>query len=73
VCGAEQDRLTAPQYDVVKALIEAGERGLSKDELDRNSKHGDARNILKRLAKSNSIWKDVIHFAGKTGGRYRIG
>jgi hypothetical protein len=72
VGGAEKRPLTLPQYDVVKALLEAGERGLSKDELDRKSKHGDARKILKRLADSDADWKAVISFPGKRGGGYRI-
>jgi hypothetical protein len=72
VDGIEKSALTLPQYDVVKALLEAGKRGLSKDELDRKSKHGDARKILKRLAESDPDWKAVIYFPGKTGGGYRI-
>jgi hypothetical protein len=68
-----KDPLTVPQYDVVKALLDAGEAGLTKDELDRKSKHGDARKILKRLADSHPDWEAVIHFPGTTGKRYRIG
>jgi hypothetical protein len=73
VRGVEKDRLTLPQYYVVRALLEAGERGLSKDELDHKSKHGDARKILKRLADSDPDWKAVISFPGRSGGGYRIG
>jgi hypothetical protein len=73
VCGKEKTPLTLPQYDVVKALLEAGERGLSKDELDRKSKRGDARKILKRLAESDADWEAVIHFPGAPGRGYRIG
>jgi hypothetical protein len=73
VNSVEKRPLTLAQYDVVKALLEAGERGLSKDELDRKSKHGDARRILKRLAESDSDWKAVISFPGLPGGGYRIG
>jgi hypothetical protein len=72
VGGVEKGRLTLPQYDVVKALLDAGERGLSKDDLDRKSKHGDARKILKRLAESDPDWKAVISFPDKPGGGYRI-
>jgi hypothetical protein len=73
VCGEEKDRLTLAQYEVVQALLAAGERGLSKDELDRKSKRGDARKVLKRLAESDPDWKAVIHFPGKPGRGYRIG
>jgi hypothetical protein len=73
VCGHTKGPLTRAQYDVVQALLEAGERGLSKDELDRKSKHGDARKILKRLAASDTDWKAVIHFPGKPGRGYGIG
>jgi hypothetical protein len=71
--GREKDRLTVPQYDGVKALLDAGELGLSKDQLDRESGHGDARKILKRLADSDHDWKVVIHFPRKPFGRYRVG
>ncbi len=69
----EKRPLTLAQYDVVKALLDAGERGLGKDELDRKSGHGDARKVLKRLAESDSDWEAVIHFPGRSGGGYRIG
>jgi hypothetical protein len=72
ICGKEKAPLTLAQYDVVKALLSAGERGLSKDELDHKSKHGDARKILKRLADSDPDWKAVIRFPGIAGRRYRI-
>jgi hypothetical protein len=72
VGGVEKSPLTRAQHDVVKTLLDAGERGLSKDELECESKHGDARKILKRLAESDPGWKAVIHFAGRTGGGYRI-
>jgi hypothetical protein len=73
VGGVQKRPLTLPQYEVVKAVLQAGERGLSKDELNRNSKHEDARKILKRLADSDADWEAIIHFAGRAGGRYRIG
>ena len=68
----EKRPLTRPQYDVVKALLEAGEPGLSKDELDRKSKRGDARKILRRLADSDPDWEAVIRLPGRPGVRYRI-
>jgi hypothetical protein len=64
--------LTTPQYDVVKALLDGGDAGLSKDELVSKSGHEDARGILKRLADSDPDWNEVIHFAGQPGGRYHI-
>jgi hypothetical protein len=70
--GLEKPPLTLPQYDVIKALLDAGERGLSKDEMDYRSKHGDARKILKRLANSDADWEAVIQFPGKACGGYRI-
>jgi hypothetical protein len=65
--------LTTPQYNVVSALLQAGERGLNKDELVRKSGHADARAILGRVADLDSDWMAVVQFAGKTAGRYRIG
>jgi hypothetical protein len=72
VLGKTKRKLTNQQYNVVKALLEAGDLGLTKDELVSKSGHEDARGILKRLADSDPDWKGVIHFAGRTGGRYRI-
>jgi len=70
--GKEKPSLTTAQYDVVKALHEAGPKGLSKDELDKKSLHEDARKILKRLAEADNDWERVISFPGKAGMRYRI-
>jgi len=72
VLGKTKRKLTTPQYNVVRALLDAGDAGLTKDELVSKSLHEDARGILKRLADSDPDWKKVIHFAGRTGGRYRI-
>ena len=54
------------------ALIDAGENGLTKDTLDSESKHGDARKIMKRLADGDRDWKSVLLFPVKTGRGYRI-
>lgn len=70
VLGQPKERLTAAQYQVVKALLDAGENGLSKAELEHIC--GDAVNVLKRLSKSDPDWNSVIRLAGKKGYRYRI-
>ena len=70
--GTEKKKLTNAQYDVVLALLQTGDIGLTKDDLNRNSKRGDALGVLRRLAKGDSDWKSVISFPGKTGGGYRI-
>jgi hypothetical protein len=72
VKGIEKPPLTDAQYDVMSALLEAGSRGLNKDELAKKSDHGDAVRILGRIAKIDDGWKEVIGLAGKPGGRYRI-
>lgn len=72
VRGKKKRILTPGQHDVVTALLEAGQDGLNKDELQDNSGHSDARGILDRLRKSDPDWNAVIHMAGRTGGRYRI-
>jgi hypothetical protein len=72
VSGRLKQTLTPPQFDAVKALLDAGEPGLTKDQLDKKSGHGDARKILKRLADSDPDWKAVLPFPGTTGMRYRI-
>jgi hypothetical protein len=72
VLGKTKRKLTMAQYNVVKALLDAGESGLTKDELVSHSRHTDARMILTRLADKDEDWKQVIHLAGQTGGGYRI-
>ncbi len=72
VNGRKKVRLTLPQFHVLTALMEAGEIGLSQDELKRDSGHGDPVNTLKRLAKADGDWHSVIRLAGRPGGRYRL-
>jgi len=72
VNGVIKPRLTFPRFHVIKALLEAGKNGLSKDELADRSGHGDAHRILKRLAGSDLDWRSVIQLAGEPGGRYRL-
>jgi len=72
VNGKKKTTLTKARYDGIKALVEAGEDGLTKDELVKRSKHGDAVNSLKNLAKKDRDWKRVLQFAGGTGKRHRI-
>ena len=52
VDGKQKNTLTNAQYDVVHTLLNTGDKGLTKDALDRESKRGDARKILNRLADS---------------------
>lgn len=72
VLGKVKKKLTQPQYNVIQTLLKSGDVGLTKDELAAKSGHEDARGILKRLAEKDEDWKKVIHFAGMTGGGYRI-
>jgi hypothetical protein len=72
VLGKEKSVLTEGEYNVVKALLDAGEAGLSKDKLDEKSGHTDARKILSRLSKADPGWAAVIRMPGKAGRGYRI-
>lgn len=72
VKGIEKLPLTTAQFDVIEALIRAGSHGLNKDQLARNSEHGDAVRILKRVVGIDEEWKSIISLAGKPGGGYRI-
>ena len=72
VNGKEKPSLTWAQYHVVKALIEAGNDGLTKDQLDVKSGRFEARKILRRLANSDPDWAAVIKMAGRPGCHYRI-
>lgn len=72
VDGRKVDRLTPAQYRAVKTLLEAGESGLCKDQLEAKCE-GDPRKVLRNLRdKPGSPWVEVISFPGSTGGGYRI-
>ena len=74
VRGKPKPALRKAQYDVVETVIGAGEDGLGKDDLEVQSRHSDARRILKRLADSDRDWASVIFFPGLHGQglKYRI-
>jgi len=70
--GQEVRPLSKAQYDVVRAVLAARAiGGLSKDELVRESRRGDAVKTFKSLA-TKPDWASVMIPAGKKGGRYRI-
>lgn len=72
VNGNVKPHLTEAEHNVLMALLEAGERGLSKDKLDEKSGHTDARKYLKNLAKDDD-WAAVILFPERKGrGGYRL-
>ena len=70
--GKPAPKLTPAQYDVIKALLEAGPFGLGKDDLDIRSGHTEARKLLKATVKKLSAWGEVIAFPGTTGRKYRV-
>jgi hypothetical protein len=72
VLGKQKPPLTRTRYDVVKTLLEAGQDGLTVDELAKKSHHGDAVNSLKKLARSDPDWGAVISLPGSSGMGYRI-
>ncbi len=70
VRGKAKPPLSFAEYNVVQALLNAGESGqsgLTKDKLDEKSGHTEARKILKRLRVSDPDWAAVIRFPGKAG------
>jgi hypothetical protein len=72
VLGKPKKKLGKAQYNVVKTALEAPDGGWTKGQLVDQSGHGDALQILRRLAKKDQDWARVIHFAGQTGGGYWI-
>jgi hypothetical protein len=67
--GKPKTLLSFVQFKVVKALVDAGARGLAKDDLEHVS--SGARRCLK-LLRRDPDWSRVIHMAGGKGARYRI-
>jgi hypothetical protein len=73
VLGKEKPRLTDREYNVVKAVLDASEHGLTKDKLDEKSGHSESRKVLAALRDSDPDWAAVIQMPGKAGmGGYRI-
>ncbi len=73
VNGEKKPLLSKARYDLVLALITAGDSGLTKDQLIKGSKHGDPVKTMKRLAKSDPDWAAVLVFPGRNySGGYRI-
>ena len=72
VNGKYKKTLTAKRYNTVQALIQAGENGLTKDELDKKSGHTEARKALADMAKKHADWGAAIIMPQETGKRYRI-
>jgi hypothetical protein len=73
VLGREKPQLSEGEYNVIEALLDAGDRGLSKDKLDEKSGHTEARKFLTRLRNSDPDWAAVIRLPGRPGrGGYRI-
>lgn len=72
VNGKKKPTLTDARYNVVFTLLNVGDDGLTKDELDGKSGHPDARKLLKAVAEIDLDWEAVISFPGSAGKRYRI-
>ena len=70
VKGRKVKPLTSGRYDLIRRLIEAGEGGMTKDEMEFTC--SSARTMLKALCKRNEGWDNVIHMAKETGGGYSI-
>lgn len=70
VLGETLDPLTPARYRIVKAMQDAGDRGLSKADLEGLA--GDALKTVRRMREDNQLWERAIIMAGKSGGRYRI-
>lgn len=72
VAERPQKPLTPGRYAVIAALIEAGSRGLGKDELVKRTNKTSAVNILKSVRPLSCEWEAAIVLAGKPGRKYRI-
>lgn len=65
-------RLTAGQFNVIETIVTHFPHKLTGDQLVKASGHRDAVNMLKKIAKTDDDWDDVIHLAGSNGGGYGI-
>ena len=72
VLEKEKGALTAPQYNVIKRLVDTFPDGLKIDELEAPP-YGGARRVLQRLMNEDGDWARVIKFPGGKGrGGYRL-
>ena len=71
VRGKVKNRLTAGQYRVVKALIDAHPERLGKDTLARRSNTEDPIGMIDRLRK-DADWESVLDKPGQAHGGYGI-
>ncbi|MBN1458338.1 MAG: hypothetical protein JXA57_02295 [Armatimonadetes bacterium] len=69
VNGASKPTLTPTQYNLIKLLINEGEKGLDKTGMEADVP--SARRILKMLS-ADPDWQHVIRMPGTTGGHYRV-
>ncbi|QJW92506.1 hypothetical protein [Frigoriglobus tundricola] len=70
--GKQKPFLTQAEHNILTALAKAGPRGLTKDELDKQSGHTESRKYLRKLAKDPD-WASVILFPEQKGrGGYRL-
>jgi hypothetical protein len=74
VCGKKKAPLPPAQYKVVKALVEANEKGerVSKDSLYSRAKVDDPIGALKRLIRRDADWAGVIDMARLAGRGYGL-
>ncbi|MGO9464183.1 MAG: hypothetical protein ACLQIB_28240 [Isosphaeraceae bacterium] len=70
VLGRAKKRLSLVGYRVVAALLNAGNRGLTREEL-RLIAH-DAPGVLRRLRASDPDWMEVIEVPSGAEAAYRI-
>jgi len=71
VVNGHRKKIRTTQLRVIRALFEAGPKGLSGEELETESGRGGYRNILDTLAKDED-WAAIIRKAGGPRGRYRL-
>lgn len=70
VFGEEVEKLPRAKYPVIEALVGAGERGMSKSELEKVN--GEAIKYLRQIRKSNPLWEEAIEMAGIAWNRYKL-
>lgn len=70
VSGHLRKKLSNRQYDLIVALLKAGEEGLTKDFME--SVVPSARRMLTKLRRDDDHWRSAIQMAEETGQGYRI-
>jgi hypothetical protein len=70
--GQRMEPVTGSQYAILSALLDAGDEGLTPEQIVRITGQGGWRQTLWRLKLAHPLWDAIIVFPGRRGRPYRL-